>query len=378
MTAGSPHLYRQNGRAQGTSDDVLDAALAQAHAVESRGLAPILTLNHLAVRAGVSYHYLRDIASRAYDPYDDLVLLRRNSRKMRPISIPQPPLMHVQRWILHRVLGRIPLHTSSYAYRTGSSIRACATQHAGARWLVKLDIRSFFETIDERKVFRVFQDAGYVDLVAFELARLCTRSARYAKHIDVRKFIGDAKPRVIQPYSQEVLGFLPQGAPTSGALANLVVHDLDITFSALAQQQRMVYTRYADDLTFSSIEDFNLRHATQLIRDVDTALRSAGFSLHKKKTHVVPPGSRKVVLGLLVDRDHVRLNRAMRSRIAEHVRGVEKFGLAPHVAHRRFSSIDGLVHHVDGLLAFATDIEPGWAAEMKARWQVTLEENHWR
>ncbi|GAB2842116.1 hypothetical protein [Lentzea nigeriaca] len=89
---------------------------------------------------------------------------------------------------------------------------------------------------------------------------------------------------------------------------------------------------------------------------------------------MVPPGSRKIVLGLLVDRDHVRLNRATRSRIAENVRGVERFDLAQHVANRRFCSIDGFVHHVDGLLAFATNIEPGWAAEAKARWQLALEE----
>ena len=377
MIVGSPHLYRRTGRARDTPEAVLDAALAQAHAVESNGLASILTLNHLAVRTGVTYDYLRNIASRSYDPYDDLVLERRNSTKMRPISIPQPPLMRVQRWILHRIVGKIPLHSDSYAYRAGSSIRACATRHAGARWLVKLDIRSFFETIDERKVFRVFRDAGYVDLVAFELARLCTRSAMHAKHIDARRFLSRSRDRVIQPYSQEVLGFLPQGAPTSGALANLVVHDLDATFSALAQNQRMVYTRYADDLTFSSIEDFNRGQATRLIHDVDIALRKAGFSLHKKKTRVVPPGGRKIVLGLLVDRDHVRLNRAMRSRIAEHVRGVEKFGLSQHVTHRGFSSIDGFVHHVLGLLAFATDVEPGWADEMKTRWQDALEVNHW-
>lgn len=377
MTGGSPHLYRQGGRAERKPETLLDAALAQAQAVETTGLAAVLTLNHLAVRTGVSYNYLRDIVSRAFDPYEDLVLKRRNGRRMRPISIPQPPLMRVQRWILHRIASRIPVHANSYAYQVGSSIRECATRHVGARWLIKLDITNFFETIDERRVFRVFHDAGYVRLVALELARVCTRSAWYADHVDASQYAGDARHRVIRQYSQSVLGFLPQGAPTSGALANLIAHDLDVTFSALAARERMVYTRYADDLTFSSIEEFNRGQAAQLIREVRTALQREGFSLHERKTRVVPPGARKLVLGLLVDRDNVRLNRAMRHRIAENVRGVERFGLAAHVSHRQFSSLDGFVRHVSGLLAFAADVEPEWAYAMTERWRAALRANNW-
>ncbi|WP_410812821.1 reverse transcriptase family protein [Micromonospora sp. 067-2] len=377
MTIGSPHLYRRDGRAEGKPEALLDAALAQAYAVEANGLAAVLTLNHLAVRTGVSYNYLRGIVSRTFDPYADLVIERRNGRKMRPISVPDPPLMRVQRWILHRIASRIPVHTDSYAYQAGSSIRACAMRHAGARWLIKLDIRNFFETINERQVFSLFHEAGYVRLVSLELARLCTRSAAHASHVDVRHFGGDVRDRVIQSYNQPVLGFVPQGAPTSGALANAIFHELDVTFSALAHRERMVYTRYADDLTFSSIEEFDRSRAAQLIRKVGSELRSEGFSLHQKKTRVVPPGGRKLVLGLLVDSDDVRLSRSMRSRIAENVRGVEKFGLATHVLHRRFSSLDGFVRHVSGLLAFATDVEPGWARHMSKRWQAALRANNW-
>ncbi|WP_406642695.1 reverse transcriptase family protein [Amycolatopsis sp. WGS_07] len=377
MDAGSPHLYRRDGRAKGKSEALLDAAMAQTQAVETKGLAAVLTLNHLAVRTGVSYGYLRGIVSRAFDPYDDLVLVRRNGRKMRPISVPHESLMEVQRWILHRIASRIPVHPTSYAYQRDSSIRACATRHAGARWLVKLDITNFFESIDERRVFRIFYGAGYGRLVALELARLCTRYARHAHHIDASQFVGSARGGIIRPYSQPTLGFLPQGAPTSGALANLIAYELDVAFSSLAQRERMVYTRYADDLTFSSVEKFERGRAASLILEVGAVLRRSGFSLHEKKTRVIPPGGRKLVLGLLVDRDSVRLSRAMRSRIAENVRGVEKFGLARHVSHRQFSSLDGFVRHVSGLLAFAADVEPGWAQDISERWYAALRMNNW-
>jgi RNA-directed DNA polymerase len=356
---------------------MLDAALRQAEAVESKGLAAVLTLNHLAMRTGVSYHYLRRIVERVSDPYEDLVLRRRNGRKMRAISIPDQPLMAVQRWILQQIASQIPAHPNSYAYQRGRSIRACAARHVGARWLVKLDVENFFETIDERQVYRVFQTAGYIPLVALELARLCTRWARHADHIDDRRFAGYLKNRVIRAYNTNVLGFLPQGAPTSGALANLVVRDIDIQFSAFAQRERMVYTRYADDLTFSSTGPFSRDGAVKVITEVRGVLRRTGFSLHEKKTRVIPPGARKIVLGLLVDGDRVRLNRDMRCRITEDIRGVEKFGLTPHVRHRKFSSIDGFVRHVSGMLAFASDIEPEWALASQQRWRATLQVNNW-
>jgi RNA-directed DNA polymerase len=377
MIAGSPHLYRREGHEQNKSDALLDAALAQANKVESQGLAAVLTLNHLVVRTGVSYQYLRSIVTRTSDPYDDLVLRRHNGRKMRAISIPQPPLMAVQRWIHRRITSRISAHPDSCAYERGSSIRACAARHVGARWLVKLDVENFFETIDERRVFRVFSEAGYVPLVAFELARVCTRSARRTEHVDTSRFTVDMRDRVIKSYNRSVLGFLPQGAPTSGTLANLVARDLDVAFSALAQRERMVYTRYADDLTFSSIEDFDRARAVKLIGEVRTVLRNAGFSLHEGKTRVIPPGGRKIVLGLLVDREEVRLNRTVRDRITMNIRGVERFGLAAHVSHRRFVSIDGFVRHLSGLLAFAADVEPEWARTMTGRWHTALRTNNW-
>jgi RNA-directed DNA polymerase len=92
---------------------------------------------------------------------------------------------------------------------------------------------------------------------------------------------------------------------------------------------------------------------------------------------VVSPGGRKIVLDLLVDRDQARLSRKTRDRIEENMRGVEKWGLACHVAHREFVSIEGFVRHLSGLLAFAADLEPAWAQAMTDRWRATLRENHW-
>lgn len=377
MISDSPHLYRANGRRIGKTPQLLTNALEQAEAVEKHGLASVLTLGHLAHRTGVSHHYLRSIVGRQIDPYDDLSIRRRNGRKMRSISSPHPSLLEVQRWILDQITARLPNHPNSFAYSPGSTIKACAQKHLGSNWLVKLDIRNFFETIDEAQVYEVFRRSGYQPLPSMELARICTRYAGHAAHVSSQKFRHPSTYSTIPSYSTPLLGFLPQGAPTSGSLANQVAGQLDDDLTALAASMEMTCTRYADDMTFSSHLPFQRSKAESAVREVDHLLRRNGFEIHTQKTQIVPPGARKIVLGLLVDGTKLRINKRFRSRLLCHVRGVEKFGLAAHVRHAQFASIEGLVRHVGGLLAYASDVEPDWVEALTHRWTNALRTNNW-
>ena len=379
MIADSPHLYRQRGMALGHSEELIERALYQAGLVEARGLASVLTLGHLAHQTGVPYRYLRGIVERRRDPYRTFQIARRDGSRGRVISTPEPTLMWAQRWLLRNVFGRVEPHPASFAYQRGRSIKACAMRHLGARWLVKLDLHDFFETIDEVKIFRVLVRLGYGRLPSLEMARLCTRYAGHASHLPVQSYTRSGRLyRGIPRYQTSLLGFLPQGAPTSGALANQVAYTLDVELSALATSQGLVYTRYADDLTFSASAHFDRPAAVEVIRAVEGVARASGFQVHKKKTRVVPPGARKIVLGLLVDREAPRLPSDTRRRILGHVRGVERFGLAEHRRHREFASLLGLVNYVDGLLAFAHDVEPSWAAGVRERWKEALTLSGWR
>jgi RNA-directed DNA polymerase len=379
MIADSPHLYRQRGIALGHSEELIERAIDQARRVENRGLASVLTLGHLAHQTGVPYPYLREIIERRRDPYRTFQIARRDGSRGRVISTPEPTLMWAQRWLLKNVLGRVEAHPASFAYEAGKSIKTCATRHLGAKWLIKLDLHDFFETINEVDIFRVLVRIGYGRLPSLEIARLCTRYAGHASHLSLRRYVGPRRPYgTISPYSTPLVGFLPQGAPTSGALANHVASRLDVRLSMLAAARGLVYTRYADDLTFSSSGRFDREAAVQVIRAVEGIAVGSRFVVHKKKTRIVPPGARKIVLGLLVDGETPRLSKDTRRRIVGHVRGVEVFGLSEHRRHRQFESLVGLVNYVSGLLAFAQDIEPSWASEMRNRWTNALTANGWR
>lgn len=378
MISASPHRYRAEGRTLRRPEPVLDAALAQAAGPEAHGAPAILTLMHLAKRMDVSYKFLRSvIASKEGTHYRDFHISKRDGGGRR-IAVPSPELMAVQRWIVREILRDRPVHRASFAYARGSSIYACARQHAGAGWLLKLDIHDFFESIPERSVYRVFREIGYGRLVAFELARLCTRPW-VAPPRDKRgeRSVANPSRRGIDIYSRQLTGYLPQGAPTSPMLSNLVFRVLDEHLTQLAMRHGLTYTRYSDDLTFSGpASNFNRARTAAIVGEVRDLLATRRFRLHERKITIVPPGGRKVVLGLLVDRAVPRLSRELRGRLEDHIRGIEKFGIAPHATVRGFASATGMINHIAGLLRFAGHIEPGFADPLRARFAAALA--HWR
>jgi RNA-directed DNA polymerase len=361
-----PHLYYDNGRDRGVPPEALDRASAEMARLAANGTYPVLSLAHLAHETGATYRYLREVVSRSRDPYRSIAIPKATGG-VRAISAPEPILMDVQRWLLEHVLHAVPLHTASYAYRREVSIVHCATQHQGARWMVKMDLHDFFGTVNEASVYRVFRRLGYRKLVAFELARITTRAetARSASWL--------AQTATIPSYAVDEVGVLPQGAPTSGALANAAARRLDLFLQNLSHTRRLTYTRYSDDLVFSSRRAFHRPEAENLVGEATGLIRKAGFKVHRGKTRVIPPGARKIVLGLLVD-DTVRLLPDHRRRIEVHLRGCELNGLASHAAHRRFESVFSFVNHLDGWIAFGLGVERERALGWRERFHRVLEQ----
>jgi RNA-directed DNA polymerase len=359
-------VYRRNALAQGRDHLTVDRAVEIQNSLQARGAYPVYTLGHLSQLTGAPWRYLRDIAARRRDPYVDIDRPKRDGRT-RSISSPEPFLMDVQRWVLHHVLSACDVHPSSYAYQRDRSIVHCARMHLGARWLIKLDVHDFFETIQERRVYPIFRRLGYARLLSLELTRLCTR---VSPSEPVRRVYHKYQGRA--PYSVDAEGHLPQGAPTSGALANVVAIGVDSKLSRLAQREGLVYTRYSDDLVFSAGRDFSRGRAADVVRRASAILASDGFAAHRAKTRIVPPGARHVILGLLVDEEQVRLSPEFKRRVEVHVRGVVKFGLAGHARHRRFNSVLSMIDHVDGCIAFAASVDPAFANTMQDGWNAAL------
>jgi RNA-directed DNA polymerase len=359
MLSDSPHLYASVGRQPSylypyrvIPEERLRIARRNASRVQF-GCYPLLTLGDLAFRTSVDYVYLRQIVGRRIDPYTDIPMT--SSRKTRAIAAPEERLMRVQGWINRHILSKVPVPRESYAYVRGRSIVDCATRHCGCKWMIKTDIHDYFHSIVETRVFQTFVDLGYNRLLSFELARISTRGSVAALHLKSGHY------SAITDYTGAIPGWLPQGAPTSGALANISTAGLDKDIASWAADRSLVYTRYSDDIALSSGDFFNRAQAVQYIGELSRIIQFHGFEPHQKKTRIVSPGARRVVVGLLVDRSKPALRPEYKAKISQHIRGVGKFGLLQHADHFRFKSVFGFMRHIEGHLAFAEGVEPAWA-----------------
>jgi len=331
------------------------------HELRNKGLPVIFSLAHLSKITGINYGLLYNSVQRKRERvnYKLFRIRKRSSQKWRFIHSVRQPLFTLHQFINSEILQKSPLHPAAMAFHRNGGIKKCAAAHCGARFLFQFDLADFFYSITEIDVYKVFRDLGYKKLLAFELARLCTTTHLPKKHYNY-----------LRDYSQEVclknhpykisghLGVLPQGAPTSPMLSNLVAARLDEKLSSFALQHQIVYTRYADDITLSMHRippGFDKR---RMYHHIVSIIRSCHFRANKQKFHFSGPGSRKMVLGLLVDGEKPRLSKKMRGKIDNYLYALKKYQDWNAVAqHYDFRSSIGFYNHLLGMIAFVKDVD---------------------
>jgi len=213
----------------------------------------------------------------------------------RLIEAPKPRLRALQRSLLDDVFGRIPVHDSVHGFVPGRGVHTFAAPHAGADVVVRIDLVSFFASVTAARVYGVLRTAGYPEPVAHALAALCTTRTPVS-------VLGSAPSTLSQrSYRLALLraAHLPQGAPTSPALANLCGHRLDRRLTGLATAFGARYTRYADDLAFSG--ELTPARVTGLVRHVDAIAAAEGFRVHPAKLRIRGRGDRQLLAGLVVN-----------------------------------------------------------------------------
>jgi RNA-directed DNA polymerase len=207
----------------------------------------------------------------------------------RLISAPKPDLKAAQRWIARQVTEHLPVHGAAHGFLVGRSILTNAVGHAGAKVVVKMDIRGFYPTVTWRRVKGLLRRAGLGEQVSTLMALLATESPREEVVTHGRTYFVATGPRS-----------LPQGAPTSPSITNALCLRLDARLSGLARKLDCRYTRYADDMTFSWHGDAK-PDIGNLIHAVSAIVKAEGFAIHPKKTRVMRSGARQSVTGLVVN-----------------------------------------------------------------------------
>jgi RNA-directed DNA polymerase len=248
----------------------------------------------------------------------------------RLLEAPKTRLKQLQRRVLHDVLDRVPPHDAAHGFVRGRSVLSCARLHSGQQLLLRLDLHDFFPSVGPGRVYRIFRRLGYPELVARALTGLCTLETpahvfralpplTFAEQLD-RGAI-DARSQARRRLRQR---HLPQGAPTSPALANLAAYRLDVRLSGLARAYHAHYTRYADDLAFSGNADF-ARRAGKLEPYIAAIALEEGFRVNHHKTRTMTQAQSQRLLGLTTNQQPA-VPRAEREKLEAILTNISRHG----------------------------------------------------
>jgi len=296
---------------------------------ERKGLPPIFEERHLAHLIGIPYSEISYFFSVAPGRYRTFTIPKRRGGR-REINVPTPLLLAIQQWILRNILYKLPMSDFAHGGVPRRSILTNAGAHLGAKAVLRIDLKQFFDTVELPLGIRIFEAAGYSPKVSRSLALLCFESGR-----------------------------LPQGAATSSALANLAAISLDNRLSKLSSKFELTYTRYVDDLTFSGRSI-----GPSFISAVEGVVEQCRFIVNSEKTQLARGRSPKFVTGVSVGGDRLKIPRAFKRDVRNQAFQITKRGVQIHL--EATGSTDPLIiEKVLGKLAFWLQIEPDSAAARK-------------
>jgi hypothetical protein len=276
-------------------------------------------------------------------------LLAKRQGGFRLVESPKWQLRELQRRILHEVLDHIPAHDAVHGFRSGRSPLSHAREHVNAGCVIRIDLTNFFARVGAGRVWGLFRLVGYPEQVAYALTGLVTNTvpARVRRQCEPRLAAALAGPH------------LPQGAPTSPALANLAAYRLDRRLAGLAERTGVNYTRYADDLAFSGGREL-LRGAAGFVSLVGRIAADEGFAVNPGKTAVLGSHNRQQLTGIVVnERPNVprtefdRLKATLHNCITHGPAGQNRAG------HEDFHA------HLAGRIAWVTAVNPDRGARLR-------------
>ena len=241
------------------------------------GVPVINSFEHLCEQLSITEQLLYCLTYKKEYCYFQKVIPKKDKTE-RILNVPNLSLKVVQKWILKEILEKIFVSEQAMAFVPHKNgLRENAESHKKNIFLLEMDITNFFGTITEQQVYTLFCNIGYNTKVAGILANLCTYD-----------------------------NYLPQGAVTSPYIANLVCYHMDARINGYCSRKDIVYTRYADDLTFSSDNRMLLNKIEKFIKYIVT---DEGFTINDKKTRYLSNDVKKTVTGITINDDSIHVDK---------------------------------------------------------------------
>lgn len=277
------------------SKEFITEKLDYAKSLFDKGLPIIFDDLHLSYLTGYHLDYIYKVSNSPKKFYRNFKIVKKNGKE-RLISEPLPNLKDIQRWILDNILMKCSINSYIKSYIPNKSIKDNARFHRKQEVVLNLDIKDYFPSIKSEKVYKYFKSLGYSVFVSTFLTKICTLN-----------------------------NSLPQGSPTSPMLSNLITNNIDIQLSKFCVKNKIRYTRYADDLTFSG--NFNEGF---VIKIAEKILMLNGFLLNKEKIRARRKHQRQEVTGIVVNKK-MQVSKEKRKKLRQEMYYINKFGLNDHL-----------------------------------------------
>lgn len=290
------HFFLSRGIPQETIDRYLD----QIKSLAASDSPVIFEVEHLSLLLGIEYLTIQAMINGTPRFYRAFTIKKRTGGN-RIIHAPYPSLLQCQDWIYKNILLNCAVHDNAHGYIPKRSIFTNASPHLNCNVLLKMDLKDFFPSIGIGWVINLFSELGYSHSVSHALASLCCNK-----------------------------GSLVQGASTSPYLTNILLYGLDERLARLASKSNLKYTRYADDMTFSGGYISNKLPAL-----IESIVSDYELVVNTNKTRLMINKNKKIVTGLSVAGDTLRITRELRRTIKQAVHYIERYGFLSHVSQEK-------------------------------------------
>src|SRR5919202_5878690 len=323
--------------------------------LQSYGLPVVGTSEQIASAMGISVGQLRFLAfSRKTSTISHYIRFQipKKTGGERLISAPMPRLKAAQHWILVNILEKLELHDGAHGFRRDRSIVSNAQPHVGAEVIINLDLKDFFPSISYKRVKGLFQSFGYSEAAATIFGLLCTQPTVEEVELDGKTYYVATTDR-----------HLPQGSPASPAITNLLCRRLDRRLTGMAENLGFVYTRYADDLTFSASGD-SLQNICNVLRHTESIVAHEGFTINEQKTRILRKSRQQEVTGVVVN-SQLNVSKKELKRFRATLFQIEKDG--PEGKHWGNSS--DVMASIQGFANFVAMVNPEKGAQFQEQVQ---------
>lgn len=305
----------------GYSDDNIKKCLDYAIPLIQKDLPVIYNTSHFSLQVGYNTTYVKKAIKFTSHFYRNFSIKKDNGQ-LRNLHEPLPSLKEIQNWILKEILYKNKVSRYAKGYVPNRSIKEHTIYHTGVKEVLTLDIKDFFNTIDFSLVEKLFLDMGYSKRISNLITKIC--------------------------YLEENL---PQGAPTSPYISNLILLNFDKVIGQYSLDNNIKYTRYADDLAFSGNLDKDI-----IIQTVKDELDKLGLKLNINKTKLMRQNDPQLISGIIVNKKP-QVPKRERNQIRNTLHYIKKFGLENHMKHTSQNRRNYL-KHLKGKVNYILQINP--------------------